>query len=75
MAASAEQHQWASGAMVAWGGSRGVDAGVGSREAVAMAAAMAAVLAAMVTMLAVGSVAVRGGRLAGGEGDGGERWR
>ncbi len=48
---------------------------VAAREAVAMAAAMAAVLAAMVTMLAVGSVAVRGGRLAGGEGDGGERWR
>ena len=47
---------------------------VAAREAVAMAAAMTAVLR-MVTTLAVGSVAVRGGRLAGGEGDGGERWR
>ena len=28
-ASAVSQHQWASGAMVAWGGSRGVDGGVG----------------------------------------------
>ena len=28
-ASAVSHHQWASGAMVAWGGSRGVDGGVG----------------------------------------------